>query len=293
MPELGKGYRNTLPLTAYEPLTTIFMEKLFQYLNFLIAHCRRTIEYFDKKNLNSIQFSCICLLERLSNPSIALKTLLEKINSDQSLEYACGIIVRSTLLDTLIVLNFYNILIENESGTKAFDEKKQIAEEFCAKILSDGLDKTLNYINIAKDLNVITQQQLEEAYKNFVSGRENYFKPYANDGSRPVVKNKKYYSPTDLFRRIANNSKLKELSKIYDSYLFFSKYDHFSVLYYEVWRQDYIKKLERIHKAVELFILTQSILHLVLRLYSDKDEFMKNQSYESSKYLNDNFLIDN
>jgi hypothetical protein len=266
------------------------MEKIFQHLNFVIEHCGKTSNYLDKKNLNSIQFFCIGLLERLSNSSIALKTLLEKINSNTSLEYACGIILRSTLLDALIVLNLYGILIENEESVLPDEEKEKIVKDFCDTILSDGLENTMTYIKTARDFNIISQQQLEDTFKNFVANRQHFFEPYSNDGSQPVVKIKKYYSPKELFKRIANNPKLKELSKIYDSYLYFSKYDHFGILYYETSRQKYLTQLERINKGVELFIGTQSILHAALQKFSNNDTFLKTQSDISAKYLWDEIL---
>lgn len=101
-----------------------------------------------------------------------LKDLTRKINANQSLEYACGIILRSTLLDALIVLNLYNILIDNEASTKTDAEKEQIVKEFCDTLLSDGLENTLKYIKAAKDVNIITQQQLADTYKNFVAARQ-------------------------------------------------------------------------------------------------------------------------
>lgn len=266
------------------------METSFQHLNFVIDHCGKTSQHLDKKDLNSIQFFCIGLLERLSSSSLALKVLLEKINGNPPLEYACGIILRSTLLDALIVLNLYNILMENEASKKTYAEKEQIVKEFCDTLLSDGLENTLKYIKAAKDVNIITQQQLADTYKNFVAARQIFFEPYANDGSMPVVKNKKYYNPTDLFKRIANNPELKELSKIYDSYLFFSKYDHFGILYYEVSRQKYTDQLERISKGIELFIMTQSILHFALRMYSGNDTFLNSQSDTAVQYLWDKIL---
>lgn len=266
------------------------MDTSLQYLDFVISHSNKTSLYLDKKNLNSIQFFCIGLLERLASSALALKILLEKINNNLSLEYACGIILRSTLLDTLIVFNLYNILIDNEASEKTKDEKEQIVKRFCDTILSDGLDNTLKYIKAARDVNTITQQQLEDTYRNFVLKHQNFFEPYSNDGSKPVLKNEKYYSPAELFKKIANSPHLKDLSKIYDSYLFFSKYDHFGILYYEVSRQKYIEQLNRISKGVELFIGTQSILHLTLRMYSNNDSFLNHQSEIAAQYLWDKIL---
>ena len=268
-----------------------YMDTSLQYLDFIISHTGKTSQYLDKKSLNSTQFFCIGLLERLTSSSLALKTLLHQINANPSLEFACGIILRSALLDTLIVLNLYNILIDNEASNKTEAEKEQIVKEFCDTMLSDGLENTLKYIKAAKDVNIITQQQLTDTFKNFTASHQIFFEQYANDGSIPVLKNKKYYSPTELFKKLANSPNLKELSKIYDSYLFFSKYDHFGILYYEVSRQKYLDQLERICKGIELFVGTQSILHLALRMYSGNDNFLNEQSNIAAQYLSDKILF--
>jgi hypothetical protein len=266
------------------------MDISFQHLNFVIDHCSKTSNYLDAKRLNNIQFFCIGLLERLSNSSVALKKLLEEINAIPSLEYACGIILRSTLLDALIVLNLYNLIIENETSTKTEDEKEQIIKEFCETLLSDGLENTLKYIKVARDVNILTHNELANNYRNLVDKFQNFFEPFVNDEGVPVVKNKNWYSPTDLFKKIANNPKLKGISKIYDSYLFFSKYDHFGILYYEVRRQENITRLKLISNCIELFIYIQSLLHLVLRMYSNKDVFLDYQSEIAARYLSDKIL---
>ena len=241
--------------------------------------------------MNSTQFFCIGLLERLTSSSLALKTLLLQINANPSLEFACGIILRSALLDTLIVLNLYNILKDNEASNKTEAEKEQILNDFCNTMLSDGLKNTLEYIKTAKDLNLITEQQLKDTFKNFTASHQIFFEPYANDGSMPVLKINKYYSPKELFKKLTNSRNLKELSKIYDSYLFFSKYDHFGILYYEVSKEKFIDQLERICKGIELFVGTQSILHLALRMYSGNDNFLNEQSNIAAKYLFDKILF--
>ncbi len=265
------------------------MNTSLKHLEFIIKHTGKTSHYLDKKNLNSIQFFCIGLLERLASTSLALKTLLEKINANTSLEFACGIILRSALLDTLIVHSLYKILIENEASSKTEAEKEQIVKEFCDTMLADGLENTLKYIKAAKEVNLITEQQLSKTFENFVTKYQIFFEPYANDGSTPVVKYK-FVSPDKLFKRIAATPHLKELSKIYDSYLFFSKYDHFGILYFEVSRQKYIEQLERICKGIELFIGTQSILHLALRMHSGDDSFLNEQSNIAAQYLDEKIL---
>lgn len=266
------------------------MQDIFDHLDFTISHVEKTNQYLNGKQLNSIQFFSATLLERLSKAAKGLKVLLSDINNNQDLEFSCGIILRSSLLDILIVQNLYKILIENEASAKTEAEKEEIVKEFCDKMLADGLENTVKYIKAARDVNIINQQQLADTYKNFVKNYSKFFEPYANDGTVPKPKYT-FISPDKLFKNLANTPKLKELSKIYDSYLFFSKYDHFGVLYYETSRQSYLEKLNRIRRGVELFIGTQAILHLALRMHSGNDIFLNEQSNIAAQYLSNKILF--
>lgn len=266
------------------------MQDIFDHLDFTISHVEKTNQHLNGKQLSSIQFFSATLLERLSKAAKGLKALLSDINNNQDLEFSCGIILRSSLLDILIVQNLYKILIENEESTKTEIEKEEIVKTFCDKMLADGLENTVKYIKAANDVGIINQQQLTDTYKNFANKYQKFFEPYANDGTAPKPKYT-FISPDKLFKQLANTPKLKELSKIYDSYLFFSKYDHFGILYYETSRQSYLEKLNRIRRGVELFIGTQAVLHLALRMHSGNDAFLNEQSNIAAQYLSDKILF--
>lgn len=261
------------------------MEETINHLEFIISHTGKTSKHLDNSELTSTQLFCFGLLERLQNASLALKILLQTISCNPSLEFSCGIILRSCLLDSLIALNLYKILLDNEKGSKSEEEKENNVKEFCEENLSDGLSATIKYISAAKDANIITQSQLKETFKNMANNYSTFFKPYPDDGSIPLLKYSKYYAPAELFKNLANSQELKELTKIYDEYLFFSKYDHFGILYYEVARQNFSEQMERIKKGIELFIGTQSILHFTLLKYSRDDTFLSNQSNIATEYL--------
>jgi len=270
------------------------MKKSFQHLDFIIDLCGKTQKHFDKrKDLSSVQLVCIGLLERLSHSSLALKTLLKEIDSNRSLEYACGIILRSMLLDALIVLNVYNILLENEASEKTLAEKEQTIKEFCDTSLSDGLENTLQYLCLAKKFNIINQDELGDRYKNLVDGKSSFFEPYTDKSKQPMIRNdiEKPDRPIKLFKKIASKEEFKKLARVYDSYLFYSKYDHFGILYYEISRQPYPKQLKRIREEIEFFILIQSILHDVLFKSSNSDTFLCEQSRKANNYLKEEVLI--
>lgn len=244
------------------------------------------------KSLNSVQILSIALLERLCKTSKALRILLSNIDNDQDLEHSCGIILRSSLLDTLIAFNLYtkHINAEINSVTKVKDEEQ--INEFCDKALADGLVHTIKYIKAAKDSNIIDQQQLEQTYKNLTENYSTFFDSYPNDGTTPELKSKykQFLSPEKLFKSLAQAPKFKELSKIYESYLFFSKYDHFGIQYYEVSRKPFSDKKNLIKQAIDFFVGIQVILHDLLDSYSNNDLFLKNQAMISGSYLSEKML---
>ncbi|UAY55762.1 hypothetical protein [Arachidicoccus terrestris] len=259
-----------------------------KHLNFIIDHANSTMDYLDGKANIGLPFFCICMIERLSKGSKSMALLLQNIEKEPDLEFSCGIILRSLLLDALSVYNLFHIMAE-EGNYKDEAARLKAAEAFCDTMLSDGLEHTLKYVKMAKDVNTISREMLEQTYKNLVSRYNIFFASYANDGTKPVLRNANRYSPAELFTRIATTRRFKELSKIYDSYLLFSKYDHFGILYFEASRQPFGDKLHKIKEAIRMFITSFSMLHAILAKYL-KEEFLESQSNIASKYLFEKIL---
>lgn len=260
------------------------MQKTLDHLDFIAEHIYRTEKYLDKKEIDSIQFCCIGLLSRLRLCSTGLRSLLSNINSNPSLEFSCGIVLRSSILDSLIALNIYRLLLEAEKSQGTTEEKRSIVKEFCDEILSDGLKQTVKYVRTAYEMNIIDQQKMTDTFVNFTKSHQRFFHTYPGDGSLPIVKINKNHGPIDLFKTLANTPELQSLSKIYDTYQFFSKYDHFGILYFDVINYTYIEQLERISSAVEILVGTLSFLHLALRMYNE-DDFLIKQSNVAAEYL--------
>lgn len=266
------------------------MENSIKHLGFIIEQFEKINAHFRGRNLTNIQFFAITMFERLAKVSKGLRTLLNNVENENDLEFSCGIILRSSILDMLIVKNVYKIIIEGEGSAKNENEIQQDVQDFCNKVIADGLDNTIKYIKVAKDVGIIDQQKMIDAYTIFVNKYKDYFEPYLFDGSLPKCKYE-FIAPEKLFKGLANNSEMKKLSQIYDAYLLFSKYDHYGVLYYEASRMPIEKKLFRIKSTIELMVFTKSILHYLLRLFSNDDHFLNEESKTSSKYLHDNIVI--
>ena len=83
-------------------------------LDFVIEETNKILEHFNRTKGTDTHLFCLIMIERLNYASIALRNLLKDIFSTPQLEYSCGIILRSVLLDYMIVLNAV-IKISNSS----------------------------------------------------------------------------------------------------------------------------------------------------------------------------------
>lgn len=266
------------------------MQKTIDHLNFINSHCIETERYLNKESLSLIQYTCIGLLERLSSSALALSVLLPLINTKQNIDFSCGLILRSSILDYLIVLNIYIHVLEKENSENPIEEDKDPVLAFCTKCLADGLPQTFSYINAAKKAGVISPQQQEIIFNNMAKNYAVFLESHPGDGSTPKTKSKHLINARDLFIKIADHPDIKDFAKIYDSYVGYSKYDHFGVMYFDVIRQTHLQKLAQISKAVEHLVGSQSFLHMILRLHSSNDKFLNNQSDIAAKYLFDNII---
>ena len=267
------------------------MQKTIEHLNFINFHCTNTERYLNDAELNLIQYTCIGLLERLSSSTLALSKLLPLINTNKNLDFSCGLILRSSILDYLIVLTMYIHVLDDEENEIMIDNPNNSVLAFCNKCLGDGLPQTFTYINAAKDAGIISQEKRETIFNNMARNYKMFLEPYEGDGTTPKAKCNQRINAREMFIAIAKHPDIKDFAKIYDSYVGYSKYDHFSVLYFDVTRQTHIQKLSQISMAVEHLIGSQSFLHMLLGLHSSDDKFLNSQSDVAAKYLFDNIII--
>lgn len=266
------------------------MQKSLDHLDFIIKNSSTTQTYLEGKELDAIKMFCACMLERLNNVSKGVKELLPKINSIPTLDFSCGLILRSSMLDYLLTIAIYKIIYENERDNIDFFTGKERVEEFCHNALSDGLPQTLAFIKAAVESKILTSEKEKEIYNNLKYNYPKFFIEGNNDETGPILKSKKKVNARELFKDIANHPDISDLAFVYDLYVYFSKYDHFGILYYDIIRVSHIDKLNLFSKSIELMVNAQAFLHLALRLYSDDDKILIHQSEVSTNYLMSNIM---
>ena len=87
-------------------------------MSFLIDHTKKTLDYFDKNEIDNTRLFILGFLERLFHASITLKLIIPAYKKEVEHEYSLGIILRSLLLDNLIILSVYKTLKDNKNISK-------------------------------------------------------------------------------------------------------------------------------------------------------------------------------
>jgi DNA-binding ferritin-like protein (Dps family) len=266
------------------------MDKLLKHLEFLQASSEKTCNYLSDKEINTIPFFCLGLLKRIQDTTTSTKALFEILLQNHNHGFSIGLLLRALIFDSLISMNLMKLINDCEVQGKNTEATDEAVKEFCDKFLSDGLKTTLNYIQDAKTFEMRTAAETADSFKNMGNLYQPYFDNYQDDGTKPKLIFKDSPTARNLFEILAKSTDLKEVSKIYDSYTYLSKYEHFGIVYYNAINEDLDSKLNIFTKAVEAFVGHNAILHFILAKYSQNDEFIKEQSRFVNDYLLKNVL---
>lgn len=261
------------------------MEKIIKNLEFLKSSTDKTCQYLSGMEVNTIQLFCLGLLRRI-NDTTTTKVLFELLPDNNKHEFSIGIMFRVLVLDTLISMNLYKLIKELDAdNSKSSIEKETEIESFCNTFLSDGLSSILNYIQQAQTWGMKTKEETEKTFKNIVGLFTRFFENYNDDGTRPKLKYSSKYTANQLFEKLAKDNDLKEISKIYDSYAYLSKYDHFGIVYFQAINEVLDSKLKIYSNTSEVFVAHNALIHVLLARHSSNDKFINEQKDFANEYL--------
>ncbi len=260
------------------------MQDTVVHLDYIISHTETSIRHYNGKDVDGIPFFCLGLLERLHASAKGLKLLIENVEGDPYLEYSAGLIIRTSLLDFLTLLKAYDMQGQGIESGKTSEEVETALKLYCNEVFADGLDNTLTYIKDLRSVGSITDDDMRRTFGNLSKNYPRFIEAYTGGEQRPAMKFKGDHSGKKLFKALSQRPVMKELAKLYDTYLFFSKYDHFSIMSYDVIRQDVVKQLERLRNAVKQMILFDFIICSLLKDYK-KDDFTVAQFISAGAYI--------
>jgi hypothetical protein len=265
------------------------MEKIIEHLDILRNSASETVQYLSGKEIKKIPFFCMGMLKRVEDTTVAGRLLFGQFRDDPEglpkYDFAIGILFRSVLLDTLIGLNMLNEIHKLEAAGKNAEETEVALNDFCDVYLADGLKQMLSYIEDAERYFKKMPAETADTFNTIAVTFKPFFEPYPNDGSKPILKNKQTIIAKGLFETLAKTQDLNNVSKLYDSYAYLSKYDHFGLLYYHTISEPVETKLSIYLNIVEAFVAHNALLHVVLAKHSDNDEFLNDQKDKANEHL--------
>lgn len=155
--------------------------------------------------------------------AISLLKLYETLEFDKDYEFAMGILLRSMLMDMILMFEVKFVYIDYKD--KEIDEFRKAINDTCFKLLVDG---TSYIISSVEESNRYNQEDKKKIIKHFLVGYESAF-----DFSKEPPKLKKEFKVSHSSINTKRNSKeeyceIERANEIYGLYSFYSKYDHLS-----------------------------------------------------------------
>jgi hypothetical protein len=263
------------------------MIETIKHLDFIIEHSGKTIHYYKQTEVKRIQFFYLGLCERLHAGAKGLKVLLSTLDSqnERELEFSSGLVIRTLLLDFLIGLRGYDIFNNARQLGKARVDTEAELIGYCNSVLADGVTHTFRHLTHFKNEGAITQDQLNEAFRNMAQKYQAFVGPYNEDSKAPAPRFPPAPKVLDLFKILSSGEQsLKELAKNYDTYSFYSKYEHFNIMSYDLMRRYTAEQDHTLKSSVKLLVLHLFISSQVMEAFAS-DEFLKEQTKIAGEYI--------
>ena len=215
-------------------------------------------EYSIKKEPKDVHiFIIVYLIRRISVNLSSINHLLTELNVFRECEHSIGLLLRTNLTDFLLIL----FLIEK----KGEDEYAKILYS----VLYDSFPFIFSGFKAMKDSGVISEEKMS---KNIDSFNEEYNWLAKKIGIGMGERNDLSFMPTSLFKTVAQNPKTKDLSKAYDIYTLYSKYEHFGFFSHEVSQEKGSGEFRRMEVAIWFSItgLSKAFLSIEKKDISDQ-----------------------
>lgn len=265
------------------------IEKLIRHLDFIIAHAEKTFPIISGNTNGAFSYYLKLSIDRIYQTSHALRALLYEYKANENVEYSIGIILRSCLLDAQLTVHLCMVI--DEENLNEDEEIVSRLDPICDGYLSDGFEEVILALEREKSAGYIPNNELLNFYNDMVKQFSYFFQEYNGIGKpdlKPEIKESKDNIKHISRRLRGTTTRWKDVSiKIMTKYNTYSKYDHFTLLFYIFNRQERTKKDERIEDSVEYILLHYQLIHSLLLHTPEFNEEMELEK-EAINYIKDN-----
>jgi len=177
------------------------------------------------------------VLKRFNANSIAVNNLLVLLKNNFTLIHPIGLLIRSSLLDFIMLM-----YLNSKNNSEIINDKEWIESQlkiiFCNQL--EYIQKDFNNskkINSNYNVNSSNDLLVEKFPDFFIKGTYK-------------LRFKKAKSTIEMIEEMKNNSYTKPFVGVYERWSFYSKYEHYGVLTYDIQRVDEIIILSGIAKSI-------------------------------------------
>jgi hypothetical protein len=165
----------------------------------------------------------------------------------------------------MISLNGY-IILKNELNTSGdIDKIRKRITEYSQIILSDGIQKSLDYLDDLLNHNIKTEDEV-------TSIRDSFMNEFEGDIIKGSSGQNYFFAPRKLFKNILNDKYFQHFASVYDNYLLFSKFDHFNSFHFKITKSDYYQIKLRIKRSITLLPFHAYLITKIL-IVTDEEHF--------------------
>lgn len=211
--------------------------------------------FLQNKKIDTLDFSTewmfYFILERYYINLSAVKELIQNMKAEDLPEMPIGLILRASLLDSLIMLD----LLYLSKDPNDLENKINI-------ILIENITNSFSYFNYLNQNDQLEIMDLKLARENAEKLLEKLPDKMGIKNINDLTQNKKLYKskkPYDIFKNLTK-SEYKNYAKCYDYYNYYSVYEHFGILYPMLARQNINEKLEKINQSLDYIYLVIDII---------------------------------
>jgi hypothetical protein len=235
-------------------------------LSFISQVFKDSLIEFNNRTLDSSSYLIIALVERAEKIVNSI-IILNKYQINEDLEFSMGLIIR-TLMSDFITLLYYFSFIEQGFDLKYLDEKAK-------SILGGGVRNLKKNIDKFKIGGILNENEAQRLFNEISKRYDSQFPSKPEDSLTGKQ-----------IEHLNNHKELKEIAlRAYDFYIRYSKYEHLSILYYEMKSIPLESRIEDMKKSIILIKIYTSNLINALLYFNDESKQLSSLNQKINDYI--------
>lgn len=236
---------------------SIFQRQI-ELLEQVISISDQTASPYRQANLeNQTRYFAIKMLERLRMRSVSMIPLLKGFPENMDTEYGMGLLLRNQASDMLSVLYVYDLLIHKEH-----DE----LDKFLKNLLNDGLTSTRSYLKSVNEH--FSHKFPSDEAERIIEELNEKISQFSKEPIKGI-----YDKLLTLKRDIeADDIQRRDLAhQAYDTYMLFSKLEHFSFESSKLEEMPLHKKIISLQIKIYFTVYLNDMLHKLICLENENE----------------------